>query len=491
MSKYKLHPITSVIYFVKSLKEMIIPLVLIVVANGFNFSFDVHSESFFLQLIPFAIMLIVLFFIFVSGIIRWFTFTYWFEQQELRVQYGLFVKKKRFIPFDRIQTLNYKEGIFHRPFGLVNVSVETASSSAGKAEAEFTAITKSAAAQIEMEMNKAKGKQTISHQEIEVNEQVIFKMTALEQITLATTSGGIGVIIFGVLAILTQFIEYLPIERIIDSLANVVETGVILIVLVVFVGLVIAWMLSVVWTMISYFDFKVTVEQERIVISRGLLEKKRMTIPLNRVQAVQIIENPLRQLFGFATVRIESAGGSDGEKGQGLTASVRLFPIIKKQSMYEPLQQLFPHLVVEQSRGTSFQSPKKARAFFYRLNFIWFVPTVVAASYFLFPYGLFALLIVLPIVAIGIWRHQTARAHIDNNQITLTYRNFSKVTFIAQKSRIQMMTMSQSLFQKRRDIATTKIVVKSGAAGSEAKAYHMEKQHIEQLLDWYEHRVKL
>ena len=40
-----------------------------------------------------------------------------------------------------------------------------------------------------------------------------------------------------------------------------------------------------------------------------LLEKKRMTVPLNRVQSVRIIENPVRQLFGYAAVVIDSAGG--------------------------------------------------------------------------------------------------------------------------------------------------------------------------------------
>ena len=488
MSKYKLHPITSIIYFVKSLKEMIVPLVLIVLANGFNFSLDMDSEGFFSGLVPFMAMIVVLLYILLNGIIKWLTFTYWFEEQELRVQYGLFVKKRRFIPFDRIQTLNYKEGIFHRPFGLVLVKVETAGSSNGKADAEFTAITKHAAAQIELEMNKAKGKQ-VMHTDVEVEEPVVFKMSAIEQMMLATTSGGIGVIIFSVLAVLTQLIEYLPIDRIVDGFASFVETGVVLVVIVVFIGLVIAWLLSIAWTMISYFDFKVTVEQERIVISHGLLEKKRMTIPLNRVQAVQIIENPLRQLFGFATVRIESAGGGSGEKGEGLTASVKLFPLIKKKSMYEPLQRLFPYLNLEHAEAT-FQSPKKARPFFYRLNFLWYVPAVAACGYFLFPYGLLAAFIVVPIVAYGFWRHQTARAQYIGNQIAFTYRNFSKVTFIAQKRRIQIMNKSQTLFQKRRQIATVTIVVKSGEVGAEAKAYHMEQTHMDQLLDWYEHREK-
>ena len=96
-------------------------------------------------------------FILISGIIKWKRFVYWFEDDELRIEYGLFVKKKRYIPFERIQSLNYTESILHRPFKLVKVTIETAGSgSAKEAEAELTAITKEAANQIEMEIAIAK-----------------------------------------------------------------------------------------------------------------------------------------------------------------------------------------------------------------------------------------------------------------------------------------------------------------------------------------------
>ena len=39
-----------------------------------------------------------------------------------------YLLKKRYIPFERIQSLNYNEGVFHRIFGLVKVQVETAGS---------------------------------------------------------------------------------------------------------------------------------------------------------------------------------------------------------------------------------------------------------------------------------------------------------------------------------------------------------------------------
>src|SRR5690606_28173154 len=87
---------------------------------------------------------------------------YWFEDDELRIESGLFVKKKRYIPFDRIQSLDYTEGIFHRPFGLVKVKVETAGgSSMKKAEGELTAITKAAADRIKIELEEAKRRKKV------------------------------------------------------------------------------------------------------------------------------------------------------------------------------------------------------------------------------------------------------------------------------------------------------------------------------------------
>src|SRR5690606_39347729 len=64
----------------------------------------------------------------VPAFISWLRYTYRVEDMELRIEYGLFVKKKRYIPFDRIQSLDFSEHILHRPFGLVKVKVETARS---------------------------------------------------------------------------------------------------------------------------------------------------------------------------------------------------------------------------------------------------------------------------------------------------------------------------------------------------------------------------
>ena len=153
-TRYKLHPVSAFINFMKSLKELIIPFIVIFGVNIFR---DGGMSAMFskgwIGLLPLLIGLVVVLFSLIIGIIKWKRFVYWFEDGELRIEYGLFVKKKRYIPFERIQSLNYTEGIFHRPFNLVKVRVETAGSGKiGEAEAELTAINREDADRIEKEM---------------------------------------------------------------------------------------------------------------------------------------------------------------------------------------------------------------------------------------------------------------------------------------------------------------------------------------------------
>ena len=488
MSKYKLHPVSALINCVKALKEMALPIIVIAIANGFNFTIDFRDENFFSQMIPLFILIVALIFTFVSGILKWWTFRYWFEDSELRVQYGLFVKKKRYIPFERIQSLNYKEGIFHRMFGLVQVEVETAGNKDGKPEVQLTAITRVAADQIEQEMNNAKLGNRIETEESEIIPQpevsIIHKMSPKDLIILATTSSGIGVVLAGVLAAVSQFVEYIPFEWIYDEFSHLAKYSIALVTALIFIGVLGAWIISVALTLLNYFDFTVTKENDRLVITRGLLEKKRITIPLNRIQAIKIVENPLRQPFGLATVQVESAGGGFSD---GKDKKIVLFPLISKKAAMEPLTDLFPQFQFELEQAQMIRPPKRARSFFYRIDFLWLIPLIAVPSYLFYPYGLLSFLLIVPVILLGMWQHNTARFSIQGSQLTIIYRQISRVTFFVEKRRIQVVEQKQSYFQKRKRLATAQVVVMSGMTGASAYAYHMDEPDIEQLMSWYEH----
>ena len=411
--------------------------------------------------------------------------------------YGLFIKKKRYIPFERIQSINYTEGILHRPFKLVKLKIETAGSGvSSEAEAELTAITKNAASHIERELVDAKKRKTISKvsedvlldadksfEESEVQGKRIYQMTTKELLVLATTSGGIGVVLSGLAVFVSQFSDLIPYERIYDEVVVFLKFGVLLVALSLFVFLVITWILSVVLTTLNYHQFTIWQEDDQIILTRGLLEKKKITIPLGRVQGIQIIENPLRQLFGYCSVTVESAGGSQSDKDQ----KIRLFPLIKKTEVKKYLEDLFPNVKVDQ---TWTGSPLKAKPFYYRIDFIWMIPIIGVVIYFYYPYGLISLLLVPFIMLLGLWQHRSAAFSIDGNQLSLRYRGISLHTFILEKKRMQKFEIKQSPFQKRRTLASIETTIKSGLLGITTKVEHLELNDAEQIMTWYEPKSK-
>lgn len=485
--KFKLHPVTAIINVVKALKDLLIPIIIILVANGFNLNFDYKDENFFGEMVPLIILSIIVIWTMVAGLVKWITFTYWFEDSELRVEYGLFVKKKRYIPFERIQNLNYKEGIFHRLFKLVQVQVETAGNKSGKPEAELTAVTREAAEEIEIQMKQAKQKEPQQEEleQIEVIEQqpstIVHKMKIPELLLLASTSSGVGVVLAGVFAAVSQFAEFIPFELIYDEVAFLLKYSFFAVAILIALALLLTWVISVAITFLNYYDFTVTKENDRLIITRGLIEKKRVTIPLHRVQAIKVVENPVQQLFGLAAVAVESAGG--GFSGEA-DKKIILFPLIAKKELMEPLMALFPDY--DFTMTPAVRPPKKAKPFFYRLDFLWLVPTITAVSYFFYPYGLLSLLLIIPILLLARWQHKTAGYLVRNQQITVVSRFISRVTFFAMKKRIQVTQGSQSYFQKRKEIGSAKIVVMSGMAGASATVQHIDQHEVEKILNWYE-----
>ena len=480
--KYRLHPISAVINFVKVLKEMILPLIVLVLVNGFG-----DDANFWSGLFTYGIYGVLLLFMLISGIIKWRRFRYWFEDGELRIEYGLFVKKKRYIPFDRIQSLDYTEGIFHRPFGLVKVKVETAGGGPTKeADAELTAIRKEAAEQIKKEIMLAKGQNVpIIEDDLEVEETIIeekkpiFRMSTKDLLVLASTSGGVGVFFSGLAVFASQFSEFIPYETIYNEIMIFIKFGVLMVVLVIFAVLLMAWIVSVLLTFINYYDFTIKIEDDEIIITRGLLEKKKITIPLTRIQGIRLVENPLRQLTGYATVTVDSAGGSMAEKDE----TIRLLPLIKKAEIYPILEEIFPDFQMQ----PNFQRvPSKSRKFFYRLDLLWILPIAATVIYFFYPYGLLSLLLIPASFGLGLWQKKTAGFYIEETQLVAQYRLFSRVTVWMEKRRIQSMTARTTYFQKKSDVSSIVVTIKSGVGGAETVIPHIEKEHSENLLSWYE-----
>ena len=130
----RLHPIFIVITIGKRIKDLLFTFIaLFFIGNKGN-----GGWIFLLGAAAIAVISII-----IMSILSWLRYTYRLEQEELRIEYGVFVRKKRYIPFERIQSLDISEGLLQRMFGMVKLQIETAGGSgADEAEAVLAAISK-------------------------------------------------------------------------------------------------------------------------------------------------------------------------------------------------------------------------------------------------------------------------------------------------------------------------------------------------------------
>src|SRR5690606_20283774 len=132
-----------------------------------------------------------------------------------------------------------------------------------------------------------------------------FRLPKKALFIVASTSGGFGILFSFIGAIFSQIEEFLP-ERFYESVFETfLSSGIAFVAILIIVIALLAWIASFISTVLRFGGFTVKKKENELIIERGLLEKRKVTIPINKVQAVRIDEGILRQPFGYATVSVE------------------------------------------------------------------------------------------------------------------------------------------------------------------------------------------
>src|SRR5690606_23891463 len=128
------------------------------------------------------------------------------------------------------QSLDFSEGILHRPFGLVKVKVETAGGNIEKSEAEMSAIKKEDALALRTLITESKNREKESEGIVEnieatPKQSILYKISPKQLLFFASTSGRIGVVVLAVLGFGSQFDELIPFDKILKEMEHVAKAG--------------------------------------------------------------------------------------------------------------------------------------------------------------------------------------------------------------------------------------------------------------------------
>ncbi|HEX2729862.1 MAG TPA: PH domain-containing protein, partial [Rubrobacteraceae bacterium] len=401
----RLHPVGMLIDAVKTVRQwisaLVIPGIAFLASQGFG------GRTLALVLIGFVVVAVLAA---GWGFLRWRATTYGVYGGAFHLRQGVIQKTERTIPLEHVQSVDTVQGIIQRVFGVVEVRIETAGGGGDAPDASLSALGMEEAEALRREIKGSRGAGSLTAADTgeaaEDGPAVIRALSTRDLLVAGATSGQIGVAL-SVVAVASQVFDDVFsnsfAERIITSLAPRSVTAALLLVLVV--GLF-AWLLAIAGTVLSYANFTLSRDGEFLYIRRGLLEKREATIPLARIQALKVVEGVLRQPFGLAMVRVESAG-----YGKDAGVSTTLFPLLPRAEAQDLLRRAAPEFAAEPPLE---KLPRRAlRRYVFRavlpvLFLVSILATVSVLALDFIPGAFLALLLLVPAVFLGWLRYRDA-----------------------------------------------------------------------------------
>jgi putative membrane protein len=415
------------------------------------------------------------------GFLSWRATTYQVTGGAFRLRRGVLQKNERTIPLDHVQSVDTVQGIIQRLFGVVEVRIETAGGGTSEPDASLAALDRAAAEALRREIEGSRREPV----ETETAGPTVLRRLGTRELLIAgATSGQIGVAL-SLIAVASQVFDDLGDFFSQDLIRRVYETAapnsvVAVLLLVVAVG-VFSWLLAIAGTVLAYAGFTLSREGDFLYIKRGLLERREATIPLARIQAVRIVEGLLRQPFGLASLRVESAG-----YGEDAGVSTTLFPLLPREEARKLLLDAAPEFAV-----VPILNPLPTRAlrrYVFRstapvLLLVVALPVVSFLALGSVALGLPVLLLVLLAAVYGWLRYRDAGWAYTEDRLIVRSRLLARTTAIAPRRRLQSRAVIRNPFQRRARLATFRAQVASGGSGAAYGVVDLEVDSAEALAE--------
>ena len=365
---------------------------------------------------------------------------------------GVFSRREREIPFERIQNVDIAQNVVQRGFGIAEVRLETAGG--GDTEARLRYVSRREATRLQ-ELISDRKRGVTEREPATETENVLFELDGNELAILGFTSANfnlLGLILFLFFALGSPVAASQVSPRL----------GVLLLLGPVFAvaALIALWILSGIQAVLRYYGFRLVRQEDELRYQRGLLQQYNGTIPLSKVQTLMIRENVLARAVGYGNLVIETAGYAPGQGSDSVESAV---PIAKRDRLFELAR------TIENVGDVEFTRPPKRARTRYVARYTIVVGVLVAILG-----GLHLVTDDLQYWYLGaaVWLLVFPAAHLkwkqlgyyyDDNYVVTRSGFWTRRTTIVPYFRVQTVSDSQTVFQRRRGLAT--LLVDTASSG--------------------------
>lgn len=253
----------------------------------------------------------------IFGIVYFYKYSFHITDNELVINKGVFKRTKLNIPFQRIQSINFKQSILHQLLSVVELDVDTAGSS--KTEFELRAISNKKANALRdiilTSQDKQPSSESITPETPSTSHQrKIFQLSFWELIKVGLTQNHLksGLIPFALYFWVRDLLHNGGID--LDDLATeytdperIYSLGLFIIGILLILYAIIALMISLVMSIIRFFDLTLYRQEDGFKVTYGLLTKRQITIKDSKIQVFKWQDNLLRKIPGIYNMQIKQA----------------------------------------------------------------------------------------------------------------------------------------------------------------------------------------
>lgn len=475
----RLHPLSVLFSLAAQARTLLLPAIFLLFTTRSNsgerdwWDWQVWMP---LLLIPYA----------VYAIVRYLSFRYRYEENEMVIRIGIFFRNERHIPYARIQNVDAIQNVFHRLLGVVEVRVETGGGDEPEAKMSVLPVADYEDMRrrvfLEKGMERAEKEQEPTDAAAPVaSARTLLTLSPRELILcglIQNRGGFIFAAAFGLLWEMQIFDRFAPpilkeampetesargvIRELLqtpfglgEALMSRVALG-----LLAFAGLLLLLrLISMVWTLSRLYGFRLTAEGEDLRTEYGLFTRVTATIPLRRIQTLTIREGLLHRLFDRVSVRVDTAGsGASGGEGEGEKKSQRewLAPLVRREALPGLLREVMPGLDFAEVAW----QPPHPRAFARELKGSLIVAVLaVLASALLLRWWAFALLPVLAAWAFVYARQSVRHLGWAVTEDVVLFRSgwLRREISVARFAKIQAVAVHESPFDRRAAMARVRV----------------------------------
>ena len=360
------------------------------------------------------------------------------------VRSGLLTRQARQLDPARIQNIERVQNLFHKAVGLVEVRVETAGDASTQGLLSAVSIDEAARLQRALEAlvrgtrdAPAAPVTTTDTPTTDRSGTSLVEGSVLEAIAYGLTRRTVGTVAVLTAVFAEVFGRMNPSP---EATRQVLQPQVIgPAVLLAFAG---SWAWSAGRALFRHWRFTLRKEDDRLINEEGLTTRRRVEIPVKKVQLVRADEPLLRRWMGYGSILIETAalGFADGQVRQ----AEGVVPMVEREDLPTVMQAATPNVTINPWEATL--HPAHWRAL-WRMMVAGSFRTILfsgAAAWFFGLWGWLTLL-ALPLVAVVDWLEwKRERWLVTPISVVVRRGLFRKSTWVLDRAKIQSVVVVQS-----------------------------------------------